>query len=394
MKKWIIFLMMLIAGNASAQWQHLCDLYTARYGASTVVSGDSVLVMGGFTIREHNRAVSLNTIEVLHPMRDHNYGVPLPDSLAFAGAGIMGDRIYLFGGYTSTSTLSDKVYVFDPDSGRWLLHDLLPFPIAAFSLVKLDSSFYLLGGWKDEPGSYNPLVLRYTPSTGQWDTLDVSGWLPRVSSGVGVIGDTAYIFGGFYVGQLDWVTGFDGRTIYQADNLPYPLSGMAVASSVSGTFYLIGGMENASSTNHCWKYTVSTGEWEELPPLPSARAYASATFIDYMGSNYVLVIGGKHMRHAVRDVNFLEVSSIEEEHTPPFTDFEIHYPNPLKNMDFIEIRTPESGVMRVYSSDGRLVMSMPLQSGYNRIKWDAGNLPSGVYIYRFKNRTGKWLYLR
>ena len=394
MRKLMIALL-ITAGAAGAQWRTIAELNTPRYGAAALVSGDSILVIGGLTSMAHHGLRALNSVEVFHPWETSwRYGVPLPESLAFAGAGLMDGKIFVFGGFKGTDELSNRIYAFDEDSGSWTLWDTMPFPAAAFSLVAVNGNFYILGGWEIARGIYNPWILKYEPFSGEWDTLTFPEWMPRVSMGSGTFRDTVLLFGGFYIGQVDWVSLFDGSSVQHIDNLPIPLSGTAVTVDSTGQFYVIGGFQSVVPTNRCWRYDPGSLSWQELPELPSGIGYASSVFYTYGGKGYVFVIGGKHRRHAVNEVRVLLTQSVSENEVEPDPGFDVRVPVPLRNAALIRVTSDTFGTMEVFDASGRLVRIYRIHSGVNVLRWDTHDLPSGIYIYRFRHRTGKWLYLR
>ncbi len=131
--------------------------------------------------------------------------------------------------------------------------------------------------------------------------------------------------------------------------------------------------------------------WQELPHIPEPRGFSSAVVFD----NSLVVIGGRWRRHAVENVYALSLNSIKEE--PSTVDPEnviVRAPNPLRPSDMIIVNAPSDGYLKIYSASGRLVAKLQIQQGNNRIPIGRLNLPSGIYIYRFRKVSGKWLFLR
>ena len=66
-----------------------------------------------------------------------------------------------------------------------------------------------------------------------------------------------------------------------------------------------------------------------------------------------------------------------------------NYPNPFNPATNIKFQIPESGFvsLKVYDALGKEVVTLVNEekpAGFYEIKWNAGNLPSGVYLYRIK----------
>ncbi len=372
------------------EWREISHLRVKRYGAAAVVDGDSVLVIGGFTTERH-RNYPTASVEALNNIGgEWHEGVELPEPLAFSGVAAWGGKIFVFGGFNSNRVPTDKIYMFDPDSGAWQDVGPMPMGLAAFSVVKIDSFFYLLGG-VTVGRAYNPLVLRFSPTDFSWDTLVIESWVPRSYMGAAVVNDTAYLMGGFYFGQVNWITVFDGQSVVSISSMPEEVSGLASTSDILGEIFAVGGYYGVQETDRAWKLNRNDMTWQELPHIPEPRGYSSAVVFD----NSLVVIGGRWRRHAVENVYALSLNSIEEE--PSTVEPEqviVRAPNPLRPSDMIIVNAPSDGYLNIYSASGRLVAKLQIQQGNNRIPVGRLNLPSGIYIYRFRKVSGKWLFLR
>ena len=70
-----------------------------------------------------------------------------------------------------------------------------------------------------------------------------------------------------------------------------------------------------------------------------------------------------------------------------------NYPNPFngKTVARFELRVPSIVSLRIYDTAGRLVETLVdgwRAAGAHELTWDAGNLPSGMYVYRIQ--AGEW----
>lgn len=372
------------------EWSEISHLRVKRYGAAAVVDGDSVIVIGGFTSERH-RNYPTASVEALNNIRgEWHDGVELPEPLAFSGVAAWGGKIFVFGGFNRNRMPTDKIYMFDPDSGTWQYVGPMPMRLAAFSIVKIDSFFYLLGGVM-EGYAYNPLVLRFSPADLSWDTLVIENWVPRSYMGAAVVNDTAYLMGGFYFGQVNWITVFDGQSVVSTSSMPEEVSGMASTSDILGEIFAVGGYYGLEESDRVWKLNRNDMTWQELPHIPEPRGFSAAVVFD----NSLIVIGGRRRRHAVENVYALSLNSIGEEQSLVGPEHVIvSAPNPLRPSDMITVRTPSDGYLNIYSASGRLVARLRVQQGNNMIPVSRLNLPSGIYIYRFHRVSGKWLFLR
>ncbi|MGH3509509.1 MAG: Kelch repeat-containing protein [Nocardioidaceae bacterium] len=83
----------------------------------------------------------------------------LPHVLGHASALAIGRRILLVGGRTGATTLSRRMWWFDPASGRLRRAGVLPTPLADAALVTVGGAAYLIGG---ETPELSDRVLRVT----------------------------------------------------------------------------------------------------------------------------------------------------------------------------------------------------------------------------------------
>lgn len=162
---------------------------------------------------------------------------PLPEALANLAAVTFQEQIYVAGGTrksgeepasTPLITVSDRFYVFDPDKAAWAVAGQLPNPIAGAELVADETALYLLGGW--DGSNMHDEIWRLTPSVNE----AAPNWT--------------------LVGRLRTPLAFFG------------------AALVNGEIFVVGGHDGQHDLNTAEAYTLSRGEWRELPPLSSPRS--------------------------------------------------------------------------------------------------------------------------
>jgi hypothetical protein len=89
------------------------------------------------------------------------------------------------------------------------------------------------------------------------------------------------------------------------------------------------------------------------------------------------------------------MSELEEQvlnEQPLHTELRQNYPNPFNPTTQIEFALTDAQKvsLEVYDMAGRRVATLVddvLQAGYHTATFDASNLASGVYLYRFKSNT-------
>jgi hypothetical protein len=156
-------------------------------GAGYAQSGDSLLVVGGWTGEKLATAVlrfSLpGTVDLV---------ARLPQATRDPAVALQGGKLYVAGGRTA-SGLSRQVYRVDLAAGAVSVVGRLPRGVAGASLVALGGKLYLLGG----SGSAGPVstVVRIDPSSG---SIAPAGRMPSALAQAAVVrvGGKTYVVGG------------------------------------------------------------------------------------------------------------------------------------------------------------------------------------------------------
>jgi hypothetical protein len=98
----------------------------------------------------------------------------LPVGLRYAGVAVLGRRIYVAGGVT-TSGVSDSVFAVDPLRHRVRVVASLPGPVAHAPLASFGGALYLVGG-TGASGASVDRILRIDPRSG---AVTIAGHLPE-----------------------------------------------------------------------------------------------------------------------------------------------------------------------------------------------------------------------
>lgn len=124
------------------------------------------------------------------------------------------------------------------------------------------------------------------------------------------------------------------------------------------------------------------GDWT---PLAQAAA-ATSDSITFKGITVTgqFAIGTSHLTNV--EVGFAEALKSWE------FGLACNYPNPFNSSTTIEVRLSQAGfvTLKVFNLKGQPVATLvaqPLAAGIHKLKWDAGSLASGIYVYRLQTGT-------
>ena len=210
------------------------------------------------------------------------------------------ERIYVFGGRSSSSWGTNNVWAYDPVNDLWET-GLTPMPTAraeACAVAADDGWIYVFGGILN--GVPKAAVERYHPPTDTWEIFPDMAF-PRYSFGAVAACDSfIYLFGGETgSGQTTKVAIFNPgggffvnnqHTAAPPTDMFWSRSSFGCAVGRNGHIYLIGGTTTPSpvGTNSVHKYNPWTDTWTMEPNLPTSRAALEAVG---MGS-LVWALGG------------------------------------------------------------------------------------------------------
>ncbi len=129
---------------------------------------------------------------------------PMPTPRLAAGAGVIGDKLYVAGGLTSNGRLSSATEAYDFTTGEWESVADIPTPREHVASAVLDDQLYVMGGRTLEVDSSNT-VERYDPATDSWEPVSSLRQRSGSFDGQAVNGRVLAIAGDD--DKEDWVTG-------------------------------------------------------------------------------------------------------------------------------------------------------------------------------------------
>jgi N-acetylneuraminic acid mutarotase len=204
-------------------------------------------------------------------------------------ASIVDQRLYVVGGFTAVSNKpTDEVQVYDLETQKWSMASSLPNPRGGHVAVVLNERIHVFGGGN----SVSTIAdhSEYDPSTNKWKELAP---LPRAegSPAAAVLAGKIYVIGG-RSGNSDFgdVYIYDPVTDAWSTGPSIEPRGTAGAVAYCGGIYLFGGESQAKRKNldSVLRLDVERNVWESVSPMPTARKFARAVF--FMDSVYI--VGG------------------------------------------------------------------------------------------------------
>lgn len=204
-------------------------------------------------------------------------------------ASVVGDRLYVVGGFTAvTNVPTDEVQVYDLQTQQWSMASPLPNPRGGHVAVVMGDKIHVFGGGN----SVSTIAdhSEYDPSTNAWRELAP---LPRAegSPAAAVVAEKIYVIGG-RSGPSDYgdVYVYDPETDTWSSGPAIEPRGTAGAVAYCGGIYLFGGESQAKRKNldSVLRLDLAQNVWESVTSMPSPRKFARAVL--FMDSVYI--VGG------------------------------------------------------------------------------------------------------
>jgi len=343
--------------DTAAAW-----LNTPRAYATAVTLDDSVYVMGG--VDDHGNILS--SVEVYDQTKKAWHCTSSMTRRREGAASVVyGDSIFVFGGGGDLGILHREVEVYSLETGSWSPADSTSYGRAFHHAVRIRKYIYIFGGIGSILGTVvGPIkyVERYNPADGSDSTtkliLD-----PRLFFDVIVVDDSVFAISGSgsssgdgYYGDvtlLDFQV-FGGESQSETKlSLDFPRAGFVASMDGKGNIYIFGGISPDYKLGQLPVPTV-----EVIPTLTT-----EVEVVNMQGSE---------------SVEF----SLSQNYPNPF--------NPSTKINY-QISTLSHVRLTIYDMIGREVRTLVDEvevPGQHVVQFDAGNLPSGAYIYELQSGNG------
>ena len=119
MKNIFVFVTLSLSQLVSAQWFTAAPLSTRRQEMPSVLLDGKIYTIGGID----NTGQTVATTEIYNPAANSwSIGEPMPTTRHHHAMCVLDRKIYVMGGYDNILfTPQTSVFMFDPDSAKWIL---------------------------------------------------------------------------------------------------------------------------------------------------------------------------------------------------------------------------------------------------------------------------------
>lgn len=303
---------------ATGFWTSMASAPTARTEVAAGAIGTKIFVIGGFSEPAFGNMseLSITTRVDAYDTRTDQWTArtPLPIGLHHVGIGVVGDRIYVIGGFTQSLMSVWKpvatVYIYDPARDAWTEGASMPTARGALAVAEVDGKLFAVGGYD---GTDNTAAVEvYDPTHDSWEKRAPLP-IPRDHLTAATVKGRLYAIGGRlnrdYRRNLSAVHAYDPSTDRwtRVSDLPTARSGIT-SGVLNDQVYVLGGesTEGTFATNEV--YAPGQDRWATAAPMPTARHGLGSAVV--AGHLYVLS-GGPSPGGSFSRVN--------EMFTPPVT---------------------------------------------------------------------------
>ncbi len=351
--------------SQTGTWTTRAPMPTARKEISnaTVSLDNKIYVVGGIA---SNGTIS-NVLEIYNPVSDTwATGAPLPIAVWRSYASALNGKLYVFGGYTSTSGFPfnpiHRVFEYDPTADSWEEKQHMLTSAGTGVAVAADDKIHILGGATNSALNQHQV---FDPNANSWNT---STTLLSSRSGLTatLIDNHIYVYGGYFLSggvvSQSSVEALDLNTNQWTSVQSMPDQRHGIASAVvGGKAYIFGGLPNAT-VSRALEYNPGDNSWTEMQDMPTPVSFMGVAAVN----DTIFVIGGGAV-----NLNRFDAVNTNRMFVPPTTPTSVkhsaekprtfrisqNYPNPFNPSTTISysIQTPANVAINIFNLAGQKV---------------------------------------
>jgi N-acetylneuraminic acid mutarotase len=263
---------------------------TARTEVAAAAVGNNIYVVGGFSEPSLGNIKDLAItplVEEYDSATDRwTARAPLPEGLHHVGIGVVGNRVYVIGGFKQSLMSVWKpvatVYVYDPAHDTWTEASPMPTARGALAVAELGGNLYAIGGYDGDANT--PAVEVYDPIHNSWEAR-APLLTARDHLAATTVNGTLYAIGGRlnrdYGHNLSVTEAYNPstNTWTRVADLPTPRSGIT-AGVIDNAVYVLGGESPGGTFATNEAYVPAQDRWYTMTPMPTARHGLGSAVVD------------------------------------------------------------------------------------------------------------------
>lgn len=328
---------------------------------------------------------------------------PMPAARSQVSAMVVGDKIYVPGGYSGSFTPSNVLYIYDIPTNTWSTGATLPTAVGDYAIAKYnDTHIYVVGGYNGT-ADVN-LVQVYDIAANTWAQATPKTGTASAGLRGGIANGKIVTAGGYsqvvgapinepQIGQINASNPLD-ITWTALPAMPFGAAGRLGGGAMGERVYFTGGDplgDGATALAATYAYNVTTSAWE-VGPAKTTGVSNICNFapVQVGGHNYMIAVGG-YTGSAFSTANeWLDLGEVQlgtnEVSQKAFVSI---YPNPSSSQVSVTL-TDFSGYsnvkLAVYDMNGRKIADQLLTAETTTV--DVTSYASGVYVFHITSDKG------
>ncbi|MEP6888400.1 MAG: kelch repeat-containing protein [Nitrospirales bacterium] len=271
-------------------WKSMVSARTARTEVAAAAIGGKIYVIGGLGEPSLGNVKDLAITPLVEEYdsatEQWTTRAPLPVGLHHVGIGVIGNRVYVIGGFKQSLMSVWKpvatVYVYDAARDAWSEASPMPTARGALAVAEVGGNLYAIGGYDGDGNT--PAVESYDPVQNVW-TVRAPLPIPRDHLAAATVKKTMYAIGGRlnwdYQNNLSVTEAYDPSTDSwtRVADLPTVRSGIT-AGVIDNMIYVLGGESPGGTFSTNEAYVPAQDRWYTMTPMPTARHGLGSAVVD------------------------------------------------------------------------------------------------------------------
>ena len=275
----------------------------AMSDAASASVGDKVYLFGGVTTSVQNTVIVFDSVT----KNIETLSVKTPTKISYCEAQAVGNKIYLFGGLNG-STVYNTIHVFDTETKTFsTLSETLPQPVYRSCSAVVGDKVYLFSGAYSSAGFTTDKIVEFDTTTNTVTTLGVTFPTPMCDMEAVSAGDMVYIFGGISSSLSNKIYAFNAnnKTITTLTTTLPTANCSVMGAHLGSKIYLFGG-NNLNTIN---AFDVNNNTIEKIDTTLPYKQLTNCTISTVGNTAYLL--GGYDSSNSNKVLAFVASASLE-----------------------------------------------------------------------------------